>query len=100
MADYNEAIRLDAHRSAETSTTAAPFSAPKGDTDRAIAEYDEAIRLNPEYAPAYLARGIAWEIKHGLQEALADFKMYSRLAPSDAKGSEALERVLKKLSAR
>jgi len=58
-----------------------------GDLDRAIAEYNEAIRLNPEYAPAYLARGIAWEIKHGLQEALADFKMYSQLAPSDPMGS-------------
>src|SRR5262249_23087812 len=59
----------------------------KGDLDRAIAEYNQAIRLNPEYAPAYLARGTAWEIKHGLQEALADFKMYSQLAPSDPKGS-------------
>jgi tetratricopeptide (TPR) repeat protein len=58
----------------------------RGDLD-AIAEYNEAIRLNPEYAPAYLARGIAWEIKHGLQEALADFKMYSQLAPSDPRGS-------------
>jgi len=59
----------------------------KGDLDRAIAEYYEAIGLNPESAPAYLARGVASEIKHGLQEALADFKMYCELAPSDPKGS-------------
>ena len=72
----------------------------KGNTDRAIADFDEAIRLDPKYAPAYLARGIAWEIKHGLPEALADFKMYSQLAPSDPKGSEALERVMKALNAR
>jgi tetratricopeptide (TPR) repeat protein len=71
----------------------------KGDLERAMADFDEAIRLNPEYAPAYLARGIAREIKHGLQEALADFKIYSQLAPSDPKGSVAVERVLKKLSA-
>ena len=99
MADFDESMRVDP-KYARAYTTRGVNWYRKGNLDRAMADFDEAIRLNPEYAPAYLARGIAWEIKHGLQEALADFKMYSQLAPSDPKGSEALERVMKKLSAR
>jgi tetratricopeptide (TPR) repeat protein len=46
-------------RGATQATTPAGVAASsdlekKGDLDRAIAEYIEAIRLNPEYAPALL----------------------------------------------
>lgn len=34
-----------------------------GDRDRAIAEYNEAIRLNPKYAKANYNRGIAYNRK-------------------------------------
>lgn len=99
IADYNEAIRFAPNYAKPYYNRGVAWGL-KGDLDRAIAEYNEAIRLDPKYAPAYLARGTVWEIKHGLQEALADFKMYSQLAPSDPKGSKALERVMKALSAR
>ena len=81
-----------------TSTAAAPGT--KGDFDRAIADFGQAIRLDPKDAQAYYNRGIAWEKKRSLQEALADFKMHSQLAPSDPDGLQAVERVLKELSAR
>jgi tetratricopeptide (TPR) repeat protein len=48
----------------------------------AIADYDEAIQLDPKDAQAYYDRGMAWEKKRRLREALADFKMHSQLAPS------------------
>jgi len=32
--------------------------AEKGDTDRAIADYSEAIRLKPDFARAFCSRGI------------------------------------------
>jgi len=54
----------------------------RGDFDRAIADYDEAIQLDPKDAQAYYDRGMAWEKKRRLREALADFKMHSQLAPS------------------
>ena len=68
--------------------------------DRAIADYDEAIQLDPKDAQAYYDRGMAWEKKRRLREALADFKMHSQLAPSDPDGLEAVRRVSKELSAR
>jgi tetratricopeptide (TPR) repeat protein len=72
----------------------------RGDFDRAIADYDEAIQLDPKDAQAYYDRGMAWEKKRRLREALADFKMHSQLAPSDPDGLEAVRRVSKELSAR
>jgi tetratricopeptide (TPR) repeat protein len=73
---------------------------PQSDFDRAIADYDEAIQLDPKDAQAYYDRGMAWEKKRRLREALADFKMHSQLAPSDPDGLEAVRRVSKELSAR
>ena len=45
----------------------------KGDHDRAIADYDEAIRLEPNNASAYAARGRVFEKKGDPRRALADF---------------------------
>ena len=75
-----------------------PGTIEKFHLDRAIADYDEAIRLNPKEAKAYYNRGMAWEKKHSLQAALADFKMHSQLAPSDPDGLTAVKRVSKELS--
>jgi tetratricopeptide (TPR) repeat protein len=36
----------------------------KGDYDRAIVDYTEAISLGPKYANAYYNRGLAWEEKN------------------------------------
>ena len=71
-----------------------------GDLDRAIADYNQAIRLDPKDTKAYYNRGIAWEKKRSLQAALADFKMHSQLAPSDLDGLTAVKHVSKELSAR
>ena len=41
--------------------------------DEAIADYTEAIRLNPEYAAAYYNRGVVYEKQGKQAEADADY---------------------------
>ena len=56
----------------------------KGDHDRAIQDYKEAIRLNPQDASAFYNRGLAYSRK-GLQDrAIQDYSEALRLNPSHA----------------
>ena len=62
-------------------TTAATLYGDKGDYDRAIADYDEAIRLDPRYAVAYYNRGVAYCDKGDYDRAIADYNEAIRLDP-------------------
>src|ERR1700737_1543457 len=53
----------------------------KRDLDRAMADYDEAIRIDPAFAPAYNSRGDAWYGKGDVDRAFADFSMAIKLDP-------------------
>jgi len=55
-----------------------------GDFEGAIADYDEAIRLDPEYAGAYNNRGLAKYDLGDLEGALADYDEAIRLDPEYA----------------
>ena len=52
--------------------------------DKAIADYNEAIRLDPQYAAAYNNRGNAWVDKNEYEKAIADFSEAIRLDPQYA----------------
>ena len=56
----------------------------KGDLERAITDYNEAIRLDPKYADAYYNRAIAYKAKGDLDRAIADYNEAIRLNPNDA----------------
>ena len=58
----------------------------KHDTDRAMADYDNAIRIDPgnNNAPGYRSRGQAFEAKGDFDRALADYSEAIRIAPKDA----------------
>jgi tetratricopeptide (TPR) repeat protein len=56
----------------------------EGDTDHAIADYNEAIRLDPDLAEAYSSRGIAYRAKGDTNRAIADYNEAIRLNPSFA----------------
>jgi tetratricopeptide (TPR) repeat protein len=45
----------------------------KGDAERAIADYDEAIRLRPDNATLYENRAKAWSAKGDAEHARADY---------------------------
>jgi tetratricopeptide (TPR) repeat protein len=56
----------------------------KKDYDRAIADFDQAIRLDPKYAFAYKNRGTAYYGKNDYDRAFADFGQAIRLDPKYA----------------
>ncbi|MER8950892.1 tetratricopeptide repeat protein [Mesorhizobium sp. M0959] len=59
--------------------------ARQNDYDRAIADFDKAISLDPEDASAYYYRGITWALKSDADRAIADFDQAINLDPkSDA----------------
>jgi tetratricopeptide (TPR) repeat protein len=55
----------------------------KGDFDRAIADYSEAIRIDPGYALAVYSRGIAYFNKGDFDRSIADYSQALRLVPQD-----------------
>ncbi|TPK96226.1 MULTISPECIES: tetratricopeptide repeat protein [unclassified Mesorhizobium] len=57
----------------------------KGDYDRAIAEFDQAIDLDPNNAAAYYGRAQSLTLKRNFEQALADYDKAVSLAPTEAK---------------
>ena len=56
----------------------------KGDFDRAIADFNKAIELNPNSNEAYNSRGIAYSSKGDFNSAIADFSKAIKLNPNSA----------------
>jgi tetratricopeptide (TPR) repeat protein len=54
----------------------------KGDLDRAIQDYSQAIRINPKSAMIQNNRGVAYDKKGDYDRALADYDQAIRLEPS------------------
>ena len=58
----------------------------KGDTDRAIADYTQAVQLDPKYAHAYQNRGLAYYGKGDTDRAIADSRRARQLDPLGNRG--------------
>ena len=56
----------------------------KGQLDRAIADYDKAIALDPNYAAAYNNRGLIYQKKGEVDRAIADYDKAIKLDPNIA----------------
>ena len=54
----------------------------KGQLTRAIADYTEAIELNPRHADAYNNRGVAYQNKGKRRKAIADYRKALQIDPS------------------
>jgi tetratricopeptide (TPR) repeat protein len=77
-----EAIKLK--RSATAYRLRGNAYAGQGDHERAIADYDQAIRLDPRSAVAYYDRGLARTEQENYAEAISDFNEAIRLDGADA----------------
>lgn len=56
----------------------------QGNLDRALADFDRAIQLSPNYATAYFNRGVAWDAKGDLDHALTDYDRAIQINPNHA----------------
>jgi len=59
--------------------------ASKKEYDKAIADFNEAIRLDPQYANAYNNRGLTWVDKKEYDKAIADYDEAIRHSPTSVK---------------
>jgi tetratricopeptide (TPR) repeat protein len=80
------------------------FHNAKGDHDRALAEINEAIRLEPKFGYAYKNRGLIYENMGAFDKALADFRTALGLDPDKQErlghdAAQGIERVQQKLAA-
>ncbi|MEK0181955.1 tetratricopeptide repeat protein [Microcoleus anatoxicus] len=55
----------------------------KGDYQGAVADYNQALRINPNYAEAYFSRGLARSDLGDKQGAIADYNEALRINPND-----------------
>ncbi len=56
----------------------------KGENDRAIDDFNQALKLKPNYAQAYHNRGVAYLAKGDKDQAILDFNQALKLKPNDA----------------
>jgi tetratricopeptide (TPR) repeat protein len=53
----------------------------KGQNDRALQDYNQAIRLKPDYADAYFNRGYTYFLKGQIDRAIQDYDQAIRINP-------------------
>jgi tetratricopeptide (TPR) repeat protein len=51
----------------------------QGDHERAIADFTQALTLNPRHALAYYNRAVAWFFQHNYPKAWADVKRFQQM---------------------
>jgi tetratricopeptide (TPR) repeat protein len=70
-----------------------------GDYDRAIADYSQAVRLEPEFTGAYAGRGLAHEGKGEIEKAKTEYRKALAVAPKYDDGQWAHETASARLKA-
>jgi lipoprotein NlpI len=92
--DYDRAIRLCGHAAqsgglsdvdaARAYNDLGMAYSAKGDYDQAIASFDQAIKLRPDYSEAFYDRALALDSKNAYTEAITDYSKAIELHPDDA----------------
>lgn len=83
LKDYDRALELDAELREDYYYHIALGAAlaGAGDNDKAIEEFNSAIKINPESAPAYNGRGVALRQKGAWKDAIQDHEKSLQLSP-------------------
>jgi len=82
LKELEQAIRLQPEGYADAYFRVGVILMDRGQRDRAIKNYTNAIRLKPDYVGAYLNRGLAYMFKGDAQLSNADFDTAIRLQPT------------------
>jgi tetratricopeptide (TPR) repeat protein len=91
-ADQEKACSAVIRRGGDNETLAVAYSnrgnsfLRRGQNERAIQDYDEAIKLDPRFVDAYRNRGAAWFNTAAYDKALGDYDAAIRLDPREAGG--------------
>jgi tetratricopeptide (TPR) repeat protein len=106
VADAEQALRLDPGHEAARRIRAQALGelvteriqqgtayGQRGDHDRALAEFNEAVRIGPDRADAYANRGMAYYYKGDFDRAIADLEQALRLAPGNEQIRSSLEKI-------
>ncbi len=96
FADQETAIGLE--KTAVTHTGRAIDLMVAGAYDRAIADLDEALRLNPKYFYAYLNRGDAYRKKRDFAKAEADYRKALEITPNESEATKGLKKAQSRLA--
>jgi tetratricopeptide (TPR) repeat protein len=65
--------------------------AVEGDYDNAIADYTEAIHLDPNHVEAYMNRGFVYAFKNEYDRAIGDWETLLKIDPNNADAAENIE---------
>jgi Flp pilus assembly protein TadD len=79
------APRTSAHDRMMALTFRGDAKRSQGDNGGAIADYSQALTLQPDYRPALIGRGIAYRETNDQTRAITDFDQAIKLDPKDAK---------------
>jgi tetratricopeptide (TPR) repeat protein len=79
------APRTSAHDRTMALTFRGDAKRSQGDNGGAIADYNQALTLQPDYRPALIGRGIAYRETNDPTRAVADFDQAIKLDSNDAK---------------
>jgi hypothetical protein len=89
----NKAVEINPLFVAKTHNRWGYFLAQQGQMDEAIEDFEEAIRICPDYANAHKNLGVVLARKGRLDEAIAHFTEVLRLSPGDPDAREGLKKV-------
>jgi len=81
LSDYNKAIECKYDKPDRAYNNRGDLKISIGDTEAGIADFNQALLINPQYFEAYYNRGNAWQRKDSLSRAILDYNRSIEINP-------------------